>query len=406
MKKITKPLLSAILAVFILVFSSCKEEARKNATVSFETTSQTVGEDGVDILIPYQIQDGPIAGDAVIEFNFSGTATQDVDYVFTGWNNDGVSISLVDDSDLESSETIIVSMSNGTGVVISQPDEHTVTIEDNDAAILGFQTPSGTVNESEGSFSTIINLTPLVGTDPINISVGIAGTAAVDIDYDLSIDGSGSDLLLIFSNIDDDISEVPETAIITLTSVDDGPAVLSGNVSELTFTLTIEDNEPAADTDLKIDLTWDAGGGTPGDVDMDLILWKHDPGLDVFNFVDGAFSIGTTFESLTLSGTEDDAMYGLTYQYFEGSSNNLEFTVTFTTTDGTLEGTENELSFSETYTLSNINSSTTVFIEQIFDKLGSDYNSFSAIEVPGTGSRMKSFSIPSIKKQRGLSTKR
>ncbi len=298
MKKTTNLLISSVVMIaFLLTFSSCSEDEKKKKTakVSFDINSQTVSEDEEFIFVPFDVEDGPIDVDAELSFEVTGTATLVEDYVYDGWDEDGVYFILVNDNTFESDETFTVSITEGEKVNIGSPSAHTVTIENDD--------------------------------------------------------------------------------------VDTGP-------------------------NLKIDLTWDAGSGTPGNVDMDLILWKYDPIGDVFNDIDGSAEFGTVFESLTLLATEEDATYGLTYQYYEGSSDNLEFTVTFVTTDGSIEGTENELVFSETYTLDNVNSTSTVFIEQIFDKDGTDYNNFSAIEVPTNGSRLKSFKIPSLKSIQNTTSKK
>ncbi len=292
MKKAANLLLSVmVLTVFVLVFSSCSEDEKKTAEVSFDIPTQTVDEDAGQILIPYEIKNGPTDEDATISFSFSGTATEDEDFAFTGWDDDGVVIELLDDNSFESDETIIVTMTSGDNVDIGQADTHTVTIQDNDFA------------------------------------------------------------------------------------------------------------------DLEIELTWDAGSGTPGDVDMDLILFKYDPVGDVFDFVDASAESGTVFESLTLSSNETEATFGLSYQYYSGSSDNLTFTVTFTPTEGTLEGTDDELSLSATYTLDNINATQNVIIEQFFDQEGSDFNNFSVIDVPEAGSRIKTFKIPSRKEQKNSATR-
>lgn len=280
MKKLASLLVFSV--ILATSFSCSEDEKKKIAQISFDGASQTVNEDEGFIFIPFDVNDGPIDENAELSFEASGTATLDEDYVFEGWDEDGVYFTLVDDEDFELDETLVVTISDSEKVNISSPDTHTVTITDN---------------------------------DPENF-------------------------------------------------------------------------------DLVIDLTWDAGSGTPGDVDMDLILWRYDPVGDQFIDIDASAEFGTVFESVTLPGSAVDGTYGLTYQYYSGTSNNLDFTVTFSTENGTLEGTENELVFTETYTLNNVNATTTVFIEQIFDKVGTDYNNFSTIDVPSSGSRIKPFEIP------------
>lgn len=251
-------------------------------------------------------------------------------------------------------------------------------------AQISFDGINKTVDENAGTIFIPFDVNDGPIDENAELSFEASGTATLDEDYVFEgWDDDGA----YFTLVDDDIFESNETLVVTIS---DSEKV---NISSPdTYTVTITDND--ADFDLVIDLTWDAGSGTPGDVDMDLVLWEYDPVGDVFTDIDGSFQIGTAFESVTLPGTAVNGTYGLTYQYYEGTSNNLEFTVTFSTENGTLEGTENELIFTETYTLNNVNATTSVFIEQIFDKVGTDYNNFSLIDVPPSGSRIRSVEVP------------
>jgi hypothetical protein len=233
--------------------------------------------------------------------------------------------------------------------------------------------------------------------DDAEISFNFSGTATVDEDYEfLGWDEDG-----VYITLFNDFSfESDETIIISMTN---GEEINIGQPD--THTVTIEDDDVDTGTNLKIDLTWDAGSGTPGDVDMDLILWQYDPIAEEFNVIAASDEVETVFESLTLSSSEADGIYGFTYLYFEGSSDNLEFTVTFTTTDGSINGTENELAFSETYTQDNLFNGETVFIEQELEKDGTDYSNFTTIDVPEEGSRAKSFKLPSLKQKKNSITR-
>lgn len=294
MKKVTNTLISAaLLLVLLLSYSSCGDEEKKTASVSFATISQDVGEDEEEIFIPYDIENGPTADNATISFDFGGTATLDVDFEFLGWNDDGLYLTLIDDIDVETDETIVVTMTDSENVTVSS-SPHTVTIEDDD--------------------------------------------------------------------------------------VDTG-------------------------TNLKIDLEWDSGDGTMGDVDMDLILWQYDAINDEYDFIDAAAGT-TSFETLTLFAADPNGIYGLTYQYYDGTSNNLELIVKFTTTDGTIDGTLHQRTFTETYTLANVNPTLDVFIEQELQKAGTNYTNFTAINVPTTGSRSKSVILPPIKAKQNTESRR
>ncbi|HYC87558.1 MAG TPA: hypothetical protein VEB86_20130 [Chryseosolibacter sp.] len=145
---------------------------------------------------------------------------------------------------------------------------------------------------------------------------------------------------------------------------------------------------------LKIDLSWEAGDGTPGDVDMDLVVWKRDSANpDAYKYFDRAAAGGTTFEQIVLSGHASDGVYGLTFQYWEGSSDDVTFTVTYTIIgEGSVAG-QASMSYQGHYTLANVNPSWDVQIEQTFEKTAYDYV-FSPITVPDSGSRIKTLRQP------------
>ncbi len=302
MKKAANLLISSVvLMAFLLTFSSCSKDEKKKketAKVSFDITIQTVGEDEGSIFIPYQIEDGPIADDATLSFDLSGTATLDEDYEFFGWDEDGVYLTLIDDDIFESDETIVVSITEGNKVDISSPNTHTATITNND---------------------------PVPG--------------------------------------------------------------------------------------LQIDLTWD--DGATGDVDMDILVWRETaPGSVDFEPLDEYFADAISFsspESTFIPATENDGIYAISYTYYEGSNNSLDFDVTISSVGGTINGAGSSTSFSGTYTLANINEwdvTQTAYLAQFYEKVGTNYVSLTGIDIPSSGSRIKPFNISSVKsKQEPVSKK-
>lgn len=190
---------------------------------------------------------------------------------------------------------------------------------------------------------------------------------------------------------DEDNEVSYETIIITLNSVLAGPAqiVPTQNIHTLKI---LED-------DLLMYLDWHTGTpGNPGDVDMDMYVSIDNPETTAqdFSIIGGSASVGTEFEAIAFPGHLPSATYGFSYVYYDGTSNNLSFTVTMLSPLSSLNGTQEVLEFNQTYTLDNKNpydgegNGTTPFIAQTFKKNGGDYNNVSNISKQATGSRTES----------------
>lgn len=240
---------------------------------------------------------------------------------------------------------------------------------------IGFTSSASTVKEGETIDIPFTKAVP----DGVTVQVELGGTATEGVDYEYGISTDGKNLVVEI--LEDNTYESGEEIEIEITGFSSG-VTLGGTVIH---TVVVEDPS------MLIELTWDSGNGTAGDVDMDLVLWKYDELNDEFDFIDASDAAGNGFESLTLSGSFDNGTYGLTYLYFSGSSDELEFNVTFSTSAGSIEATVNELSFTGAYTLANVNNTpeVSVFIVQFLDKEGDDYNTFSTIAIPDEGSRQK-----------------
>jgi hypothetical protein len=139
-------------------------------------------------------------------------------------------------------------------------------------------------------------------------------------------------------------------------------------------------------------LSWDSGNGTPGNVDMDILVWYESaPGVFTMRFLSD--NSGQTFESVSIPGNVENGRWGVSYVYYSGTSDNVNFTVNFRSYKGNLNGTSNRATYNQTYTLANVNpwDQTQVFrIEQFYRKVANDYIEFTGISVPGSGSRMSS----------------
>jgi len=153
--------------------------------------------------------------------------------------------------------------------------------------------------------------------------------------------------------------------------------------------IEIEDNDPES---FKIELTWPTSNGEPHQADMHLILWSTEA---VYPIAYSAFE-GLIYETVNLQYSVEDGLYGLTYLYYSGAANNLEYSVKFTNPQGTISTIDDDGVITERgntfiikgkYTLANLNTSNSVQIEHLFLKEGNNYLIEESIYIPTDGSR-------------------
>jgi hypothetical protein len=239
-------------------------------------------------------------------------------------------------------------------------DDETATTHDFASIATGF-------SEEDGSNTVTI---PFRNVSSISESdLTISGTAVEGEDFNItSVTSEGIQIELL----DDVTIEELETARIQL----------HGSEGNAIHNITFVDNDPGV---FDIDLTWAAGITA---VDMDLLLWKYDEAAD--EWVDVSQSWGSTFEHLQINWDDEDGIYGLTYNYYNGNTTPLDFTVAFTPSSGvTIDGVLNARTYNVSYTLANEDKTGNYHIVQTFRKNGLTYTEFSDVEVPAAGSRSK-----------------
>ncbi|HRK53818.1 MAG TPA: Calx-beta domain-containing protein [Cyclobacteriaceae bacterium] len=269
-------------------------------------------------------------------------------------------------------------------------------------ATLTFASKATVVAENDGLVLITLNLDKAAYRD-IVVDFTITGSAQLDVDYETTAsatirEGATTGDLSI-TLIDDSDFEfdrdlidlagiLGKTLEISLARIT-GNALPSENTDEISHLLVIKENEEV-EKSLSIDLSWDSGDGTPGDVDMDLALFFIDPD-DGPIFLAASASVGIGFEKITIGTPAPNGMYGLAFRYYEGMSDNVTFTAKFISQKGTLPGGVTEASYVGVYSQANINGeeNNPVHIVQTFEKQESDYITISDISIPASGSRGK-----------------
>ena len=244
---------------------------------------------------------------------------------------------------------------------------------------IDFQTDASSVAEKE-TLTVLFSRTLPNGVTP---TVLLGGSANEGSDYSKSISSTG----IVFTILSDEIYDQDETIIITLTGFNGKASVGLNAIHTVTIT----------NPGLLISLSWDVGNGTAGDVDMDLFLWVENPPRSG-SIVTAAESIstGTDFEFVFLPSDDvanfPNGVYWLGYNYYEGSSDNLTVKADFKSFKGTINAAGNTASYNALYKLVNRNrwdNTGEFYSVQNFQKSGANFINFKPIEVPVSGSRVK-----------------
>lgn len=368
----------------LLIFSNCsdKDEPVIIPDVGFKTSASVILEGGV-ISIEFNI---PLPNGVVPVFTLSGTATVEVDYSKPEITANAIVINTIENEPntgavYDPDETIIITLTGFTGNAnVAGITVHTVTINET-PLIIGLGNTASTRVEG---LSSIVSFTQSL-PEGVSPTYTIEGTAIPNTDFTVIQNSNG----FVFTTLKDELYDPNETVILTLTGFT-GNVVLGTNVK---FTLTITDEDEAEPARLAIDLTWDAGDGTAGDVDMDMLIWiESPPGSNTYELkfvVDFGTSLNP-FEKISIPANETNGKYGVSYVYYSGAAEPLKFNVKFRSYKGNIDG-KNRASFDGTYQLVNRNQWDITMdykIEQYYVKNGSNYSNLSALEIPAQGSRL------------------
>lgn len=279
---------------------------------------------------------------------------------------------------------------------------------------LSFAAPTLTVNEADGTIEVEVTLDKPAAEDII-IEYSLAGTAkdrasvtaTQAYDYEiLSAEGeieiakgetTGIIEIMLTSDYFLEI-DVPETIEIAIEDVDSEDIEITRD-DEIEITVEQEDG-------LMILLAWPEPT-TDSLADLDILVRKGTAINSWDDFVTGSIQeTNTAPEFVFIPKTENDAAFGLSYVYYDGTMNQLPFTVLFVDfISGEFEAESGYQTFEGVYKLANRNKwidAATSQVVQTFKKSGGNPIEISPITVPTSGSRVASSgNIPStLKKQK------
>lgn len=249
-------------------------------TITTDTPSLTEGNSGTQQVVFTVARTGAIQDASSVDFAFSGTASNTTDYnniggtsgatgvtgtinFLTGETSKTITLDVLGDTDVESDETIIITISNGTaaGVATISSPSATTTIANDDVVVsndIDYTIATDTVSLSEGDSGTqpVVFTVSRTGATSFASSVDYAfsGTASNTIDYNniggtsgavgtsgtinfLSGELSKTITLDVLGDVD---IETDETIIVSLSNAT-APDIATISVSSATTTITNDD---------------------------------------------------------------------------------------------------------------------------------------------------------------------
>ncbi|VXB73082.1 Calx-beta domain-containing protein [Maribacter litoralis] len=255
---------------------------------SIESTDATANESplGVGVFTVDVEKVNATGDDLEIDYTIGGTADQGDDYanlsgsvvIEEGESTGTITITPINDDDIESNETVILTLVNGTGYTVGGPSNATVVIVSEDTNVAEITASDGTAAESNnavspGEFTIGLSVPNNTGTT-MTINYTIAGTAGNGTDYTainanaVNIPNGQQSVEIDISPINDAIQEGTETVIITLQN---GTSYSLGSVATQSATVEIEDNDQGTLTISNESLNEDdAAGEMVFEVELDL----------------------------------------------------------------------------------------------------------------------------------------
>ncbi len=172
------------------------------------------------------------ASDITLDYTVGGTATAGADYtalsgtlsVSADATTATIPVAIIDDSDREGDETVVLTLTGGGGHRIVSPDTHTLTIAGSDGpptmTSVSFASASQSAGEESGTRNVAVNLTPAPESD-ITLSYTVGGTATAGSDYTalpgtLTVPAGATTATIPVALVADSDQEDRETVVLTL----------------------------------------------------------------------------------------------------------------------------------------------------------------------------------------------
>jgi len=242
-----------------------------------------------------------------VRYTVSGTATAGTDYqalsgtltVPANATSARIPVAVIDDTEADANETVIVSLVQSPGYVIDTPNSATLTIGDDEPAPdLSATIEAGTAPaepSTNGSF--VLRLSGAAPSGGVTVNYTVGGTATNGVDYELlsgsaTVAAGQTGVTVPVRVLDDTRSEGPETITLALAS---GTGYAVGTPAQISLTL--------ADDDIRFANVTVRGNAaepaTNGSFVVTLAAPAPSTGLTVRYTVGGTASAGSDYQALS-----------------------------------------------------------------------------------------------------------
>ena len=208
--------------------------------------------------------------DTVIDFVVTGTADSGDDYtalpasitIAAGETSAMIDVSVIDDNLLESSETVVVTLTNTSDAdasIDTAANTATITIADDDTAKISITANDGDSGEPDDDGQFTIELSKASDQDTV-VNLLVTGTATASDDYvaiptTATILAGETTVTLDVTVIDSDLLEELETVVVTISGISSADPEVSISNYANSATVTIADDDTATVTVAATDAT-------------------------------------------------------------------------------------------------------------------------------------------------------
>ncbi|MEM6400427.1 MAG: ExeM/NucH family extracellular endonuclease [Cyanobacteria bacterium P01_D01_bin.116] len=288
--------------------------------VEITATDNAAAEAGGDTATFTVTRTGDTTNALTVEYTISGTATNGTDYsnlptsvvIPAGQSSVDITVTPIDDSDVESPETVILTLDDTADYDLGTSTSDTATITSDDVApgtpVVEITATDNTAAEVGGDTATFTVTRTGDTTNALTVEYAISGTATNGSDYNnlptsVVIPAGQSSIDVTVTPIDDADVESPETVVLTLNDTADYDL---GTNSTAEATITSDDAAPVVQalisefqpnpTGADPNPTTFELSGTPGDTFTGVIISIESDGVGSQGTVDRVASVSGTFD--------------------------------------------------------------------------------------------------------------
>ncbi len=225
------------------------DDAPVKPIVTVTTSTSDITEGGMDAGQLIFTRSGSTAGDMLVNYSTSGTATAGVDYtalpgvvlIPAGQSSTTIPLIVIDDKNVEPDETVITTISANAAYTVGAPSAATITILDDDVMTLTVYATADAAEPSTAGKFTVKRDGDL--TEALVVNYSVSGTASNGVDYaslngTLTIPAGAASADVVVSPIDDALLEGDESVTLSLLNLVNYDVGTPGNA-----TVFIRDNE-------------------------------------------------------------------------------------------------------------------------------------------------------------------